>query len=307
MLHRVLFIGSKESGLNVLKTIHKVSPDTLVGCVTVDDSDDSRSKLEEFRKFTKNNSIDLKILSGKCDLTESVKKYKPELCIVMGWYYIIAEELLTQVIGGFVGIHNSLLPAHRGFAPVVWSMIAGDKQTGFSVFSFDGGMDTGDIWYQGIVDIKEDDHIGDVLKKIDDQIELFFETRYIEILEGKMRPVKQKTTGITYGARRTPEDGLIDWNSSADEIYDFIRAQSKPYPGAYSKYKSKKITIWNARVFPHKIQGMPGQIGLIDRDRNSLVVVCGHNTGLVLDYIEIDGTEIGVTNVIKSLNYKMGM
>lgn len=306
MFNKVLFIGSKESGLKVLKEIYKEAADSVVGCVTVDDSDDARSELEGFIAYCCQNNIPIDILKGKCDLTESIKKYVPDLCIVMGWYYIIAEELLDEVKGGFIGIHNSLLPKHRGFAPVVWSIIAGDNETGFSVFSFDKGMDTGDIWYQGKVNISKSDYVADVLEKLDEGIYDFFKNNYLNILSGKMRPSKQIEENVSYGARRTPENGKIDWSRSAEEIYDFIRAQSKPYPGAYTTYRGEKVVIWRSEIFPHIIQGTPGQIGLIDVATDRIIVVCGNNTGLVIAQFETDDGMVSATKMIKSLNYNLG-
>lgn len=306
MYNRVLFIGSKESGYHVLKKMYYAAPDKVIGCVTMNDSFDSRSKLGEIEVFCNKKEIPLDILTGKCDLAASINKFKPDICFVMGWYHIIAEQLIKNVRGGFVGIHNSLLPLHRGFAPVVWAIISGDKETGFSVFSFDKGMDTGDIWYQEKVEIAAVDYVNDVLKKIDERISHFFDNHYIDILSGTITPRQQKLEKISYGAKRTPEDGLINWSKKAEEIYNFIRAQSKPYPGAFTYYKKEKVVIWKSKVFPYSIQGNPGQIGFIDADDKSVVVVCGSDTGIILEYIEKEGKEISVVDEIRTLNHKMG-
>lgn len=303
MYKRVLFIGSKNSGLKVLKEMYNRTPQELIGCVTIDDSEDTRSELSGFLDFCKKKELFIDVLTGKGELTEVIEKLQPDLCFVMGWYFIINEELLSRVRGGFIGIHNSLLPAHRGFAPVVWSIIAGDEKTGFSVFSFDKGMDTGDIWYQGIVDINESDYISDILEKIDVGIETFFEEKYVDIVLENIIPQKQIEKGVSYGAKRIQEDGRIDWSRNSKEIYNFVRAQSKPYPGAFSTYREQKIILWNVELFPHKIQGKPGQIGLINE--GEVIVICGNDTGVKITKIEINGEEKNVTEVIKSINYLM--
>lgn len=276
-----------------------------MGCVTVDDAEDVRSDLDDFNAFCREHNIGLDVLRGKCDLADSLKKFMPDICFVMGWYYIISEELLDRLPGGFIGIHNSLLPRHRGFAPVVWSMIAGEKETGFSVFSFDRGMDTGDVWYQKKIKIEETDYVSDVLEKIDIEIDRFFDDEFVDILNGIRKPQKQWENNVSYGARRTAEDGRINWNRTAQEIYDFIRAQSKPYPGAYTFYNGQKIKIWRAGVFGHRIQGNPGQIGMIDHDNDRVIVVCGKDTGLVLYEIEAAETERPVLDVVKDLEKRM--
>ena len=307
MYQRVLFIGSKESGYNLLNIIFSNSPDSLVGCVTVDDSDDSRSKLTDFSTFCEANNITLNVLTGKCDISESIKMFNPDLCIVMGWYYIISSDNLDAVPGGFIGVHNSLLPKHRGFAPVVWTMIAGDDEAGFSVFSFDKGMDTGDIWYQGRVKIDNDDYIADVNSKLDKEISIFFSNNLTKILDGSLKPCKQSAIGISYGSKRTADDGRIDWSMNAKKIYDFIRAQSRPYPGAFTSYKGEKYIIWRANIFPYPIQGRSGQIGLIDRVSKTIVVVCGDNTGIEISHVETNGREINIIDVVKSLSYDFGV
>lgn len=303
MINRVLFIGSKESGFRMLETLQKISKDTLVGCVTVNDTDDIRSELKKIKQFCFQRKIPIEVLSGRCDLTDSIKKYKPELCIVMGWYYLISKEIIEMVQNGFIGIHNSLLPAYRGFAPVVWSILSGDKETGFSIFSFDEGMDTGNIWYQEKVEIDHNDYVGDVLNKIDEAIYLFFEKHYAEILSENIKPVPQKAWGISYGARRTPEDGRIDWSQDAKEVYDFIRAQSHPYPGAYTEYKNEKIIVWRSEIFPYPIHGKPGQIGLIKNEY--VVIVCGFNSGIIIRKVDIKGIECSVKEVVKGMCHRM--
>ena len=307
MYNRVLFIGSKESGLKIMKKMYQLSPDKIVGCVTIDDSGDMRSKLRDFQAFCKENSIEINVMTGKCDLTGIIEKYSPDICFVMGWYHIISESLIQKVSGGFIGIHNSMLPSHRGFAPVVWAMISGESRTGFSVFAFDAGIDTGDVWYQDIVEIETDDYIADVLDKIDKKVGLFFEKHYLKLLSGELKPHKQVVEGISYGARRTEEDGCIVWSKDNSEIYNFIKAQSKPYPGAFTTYKGKKITIWRADKFLYPIQGTPGQVGLIDKENNEVIVVCGNNTGIIIKKIEIEGKEMMVTDYIKSLSDRLGL
>lgn len=305
LYERVLFIGSKNSGLCVLKEIYNQLPSAIVGCVTIDDSDDTRGCLDDFRGFCEENGICLDVLKGNFTLAASIDRYRPDLCIVMGWYNIIDETILQSVKGGFIGVHNSLLPAHRGFSPVVWTMIAGEDKAGFSVFSFDKGMDTGKIWYQEEVDITEKDYISDVLDKLDTAVVSFFQNNFRKMISGEITPYEQKEQGISYGAKRTPEDGHINWTQSADDIYNFIRAQSKPYPGAFSIYKDKKITIYQAEVFPYVIQGQPGQIGIIDNETNGVVVVCGGSSGLCIYEMAIGDDVYPATSIIKGISARL--
>lgn len=302
MYQRVLFLGSKRSGLNVFQKMVELRQKAIVACVTIDDRTDSRSVFSEIISFCGQKRIPVEILTDPQNMAGCIYKYKPDVCFVMGWYYLIDISLIKQVKGGFIGIHNSLLPSYRGFAPVVWAIINGEKKTGFSVFSFDEGMDTGDIWYQKSVAVEERDYIADILAKIDTEIENFLDEKYEMILDCRCFPSAQRNIDISYGAKRVPADGRIDWKESAESVYDFVRAQSRPYTGAFSYYDDKKTVIWKAEKFRHSIYGKPGQIGIIDRRKGWVVVICGNNKGILLDEIEVDGHVEKASNYIK--NYK---
>lgn len=304
MYQRVLFIGSKRSGLNALTKMTKLRRKAIIGCITIDDRSDSRSVFPEILKFCEQEKISIEVLAGSCDITNCIHKYKPDICFVIGWYYLISIEIIKLVKGGFIGIHNSLLPSYRGFAPVVWAMINGEKDTGFSVFSFDEGMDTGDIWFQKAISIGENDYIEDILSKIDKGIEGFFDEKYEMILDGLCDVYAQKSANISYGAKRVPEDGKINWGESAAVVYNFIRAQSRPYAGTFSYYNGKKITIWKAKKFQYSIYGKPGQIGIIDKKNECIIVVCGYNTGILLEEIEVDEQIWRATDFIKGYKNK---
>lgn len=298
MFNRIMFLGSKKSGLKVLKELCQQVPEKLVLCLTIDDTKDIRSELKEFQNFCSENRITIEIMSGKCDISAYVEQYQPDLCIVMGWYYIISREVLDKVRGGFIGIHNSLLPKYRGFAPVVWSMINGEKATGFSVFSFSDGMDTGKIWYQKEVPIYQTDYIEDVLDRIDEEIGRFFKKDLNRIINESLSPYEQSNTVPTYGAKRMPTDGRIDWTKNSTELYNFVRAQSKPYPGAYTFLSDKKIIIWRVEMFQYPLFGIPGRVALIDQKEQSAVVACGDNTGIKLKTVEVDN-ETGSPLILK--------
>lgn len=305
MLERVVFIGSKELGFAVLREISRQFPDKLKACITIDDSGDDRSHLARFKAYCSEYHLPLHILSGKCDIRYQIKEYSPDICIVVGWYYLIDSGLLKQVKGGFIGIHNSLLPKYRGFAPLVWQLINGEKKVGFSVFSFDDGPDTGDIFYQEEIEISEKDYIGDVLSIIEEKILIFFKNYYRNLLEETLIRHVQKDTGASYCGKRVESDGRINWEWNSTQIYNFIRAQSAPYPGAYTTYKGKRIILWKAEVFEADIYGSPGQIGVIDKKREKIIIVCGENTGLTIDEIEVEQKKMKAVDYIQSLRIKV--
>ena len=122
-IHKVLFVGSKQLGLNCLEAMHQLSPKTLVGAVTFNDSSDTRSKYTDFVKYCASNKIPLLTARNRKDSEAIIAAQKPDMCIVVGWYWLIGTHILKQVPHGLLGIHNSVLPKYRGSAPLVWGMI----------------------------------------------------------------------------------------------------------------------------------------------------------------------------------------
>ena len=292
-IDRVLFIGSKKSGLLTLQHIFSQDPKSLIGIITIDDRDDTRSAFLQIRSFASKNKIKLFVARNARNAESIIKQLQPQLCFVQGWYWLFNEAILKSVPRGFLGVHFSLLPKYRGCAPVVWAMINGEKETGVSLFEFTKEMDAGRIFAQKKVNIGFKDSINDVLIKLDTQTHRILKKNYLKILRGYLRSKNQKKKGASYGRRRYPEDGLIDWRKSSREIYNFIRAQSAPYPGAFTMYRGKRLTVWRAEP-PKKIHhGFPGQIVQITKE--GVHVVCGDQHLIFLKNIDI------MPNSIKSV------
>lgn len=303
-MKKVVFIGSKEQGFSVLKKLFQLDKNSMRACITFDDQFDSRSYYMNFKNFCEENEIQCIVLKKPREIRQIILELKPDLCFVSGWYFIIEADVIKSVPMGFIGIHNSILPNYRGFAPLVWSMINGEKKAGVSLFDFSEKLDAGKIWASGTVSIEDKDYIGDVLNKISEKILEILDKIYLLILNNELMPYEQPQMTPSYCARRLPEDGLINWNMPAKRVYDFIRAQSHPYPGAYTIYKGKRLTVWRAELFDFTYYGTPGQIGQIFDDK-TVLVVCGDSKGIVLCEIDYDGKTESVSNILNSLTIRL--
>lgn len=292
---RVIFLGSKKSGLNCLKAIYNINPTALVGVITIDDREDSRSSLYEIIAFCKINSIEIKIAKSKYESERCIKFFKPDLAIVFGWYWIISHKVINESELGFIGVHYSILPKYRGCSPLVWSIINGDEEIGFSVFSLTKNMDEGDIWYQYKRKLNNNDDIGNILQEFDDVFVTEIQTLYPNILKKNLKPSPQNKELATYCKQRKPIDGLINWSENATNVFNFIRAQSKPYPGAFSYYFNEKLIIWKSRIYSETISNYP--CGIFIKINNSIIVSCGNNTAIELlevNYLNHDGNAISI-------------
>jgi methionyl-tRNA formyltransferase len=180
---------------------------------------------------------------------QQVTELAPDLILVAGWYYLVPRELRDIAPKGAIGLHGSLLPKYRGGAPLVWSIINGEKEGGISMFYLDDGVDTGDIIGQKTFSIKDDETIADVLIKLNKAAEQLLEEFLPLLAQDKAPRITQNHAEATVYPQRRPEDGKIDWSQSAKQIRDFIRAQTRPYPGAFTKIAGKKVIIWDASIF----------------------------------------------------------
>jgi len=145
-------------------------------------------------------------------------------------------------------MHASLLPKYRGGAPLVWAMINGEEKSGLTFFYLEDGVDNGDVISQKEISIEESDYISDLIDKTTAAALEIIDESIPSLAENRAPRIRQDESQATYVPQRKPEDGKIDWSWDARRIKNFIRAQSKPYPGAFTEINGKKVTIWNADI-----------------------------------------------------------
>lgn len=205
-----------------------------------------------------------------------IYEWNPELIIVSGWYHIIGKEILEIPEKGVIGLHAALLPRYRGGAPLVWQIINGEEYTGITLFYIGEGIDDGDIIAQKKVKIREDDTIDTLYSRVGEEgILLLKENLPLIFANHAPRKKQLDLCDSDIYPQRSPQDGIINWDSSSGDIYNFVRAQTKPYPGAFTYYKRYKIIIWLCEVVTFKCveQKASGVIVNIEDEEGSIVPV----------------------------------
>ena len=206
------------------------------------------------------NSIDGKRIQ---DYKYIIKNIKPDFMLALGWYYIIPKSVRELAKYGSWRIHASLLPKYAGGAPLVWAIINGEKETGITLFKMDDSIDGDDIIEQIPFDIKYTDTIKDLYDKVEKYSKDILLKVFKKFPDIRFKP--QNKENIELYPQIGPEDGLIDWNKTSFEIYNFIRAQTVSYPCAYTKLNNKVIKIINAKeVFIKNDKHIPGKIVLLN-------------------------------------------
>lgn len=173
---------------------------------------------------------------------------QPSILVVVGWYHLIPKAIMRLPRHGAVGVHASLLPKYRGNAPLVWAVIEGERETGVSLFHFDDGIDSGDLVDQRRFAIDPADTIREVLAKAEGaSVDLLCE-HFDALVDGTAPRRPQNEEDATSFPPRTPQDGEIDWSWTADRIRNFVRAQTRPYPGAFTVIDGRRVTLWDIEI-----------------------------------------------------------
>lgn len=303
---RVLFVGCTQFGYDCLtQAILPCSAVTLSGIITAPRKISfavSSDKMDvmthaDFHSVARTSGCQLVELSGKpkaVDYLEILNRWNPDIMIVLGWYSIIPQKVLDRMPFGTVAIHASLLPKYRGMAPIPWAIINGETETGVTFFHLEKGVDSGDIIAQRSFPITNTDNCATVYKKAtEDSIAIL--KQFLPLLASGQAPrTVQNHDEATTFPRRTPADGLINWSQPATRIYDFIRAQARPYPGAFTFFQGKKLRIWKASKSDEiNSRNLPGDVVA----ENLKLYVTTSDGRILLEQCQLDGASEADTAV----------
>lgn len=270
---QLLFLGSKEAGLIALRRLlGHFPPGTVPAIVCPEDQADARSAHEGFTTLAQEHGIPLHIVNTVEETTDIIARYVPHTVLVHGWYRMIPVGQFPTI--DFLGFHYSPLPRYRGNAPLVWQILNGEVRLGVSFFTLTEGMDDGDLVDQSMFDLLSCEDISDALCKANGQVAAMLDRFAPRWLEGSVVKYPQPTQLPTYCGMRIPEDGRINWQQSAQVVHNFIRAQARPYPGAYTLLANDDVVrIWRSAIDTREFLGVPGSVVEVLSD--SIVVACG--------------------------------
>ncbi len=184
---------------------------------------------------------------------ETVRTLAPDVIVVAAFGQILPKEILTLPPLGCINIHASLLPKYRGAAPINWSILQGDAETGITIMRMDEGMDTGAILTQESIPIGPKDTAGTLSEKLS-QLGARMIVDALPLLEsGALKPHAQDGSKATSAPPLKKENGLIDWTVPAAEIEYRIRGLF-PWPGAYSFLEGGLVKIQEAEVLAEEAE-----------------------------------------------------
>ncbi len=299
MNSRIVFMGTPEFAVPVLDRLTQ-TPHEIVGVFTRLDKPAGRGgKMQASPIKQMAQSRNLPIFQPKTlkrsEEIDRLRDLKPELIIVAAYGLILPRAVLDIPPRGCVNTHASLLPRHRGAAPIPAAILAGDIETGVTLMRMDEGIDTGATLAQRAIPIENNDTTGTLTPKLANlAAELLIET-LPRIFAGEITPQTQEETHATYDKTIEKEEGLIDWELPAEEIARHVRAFN-PWPSAYTFWNGAMIKILRAEPAASNPRGEPGKVIHFGKD---IAVACGTGT-LVLREVQLAGKRaLGIEEFVR--------
>ena len=218
------------------------------------------------------------------EVIEAISAHRPDIGFVIGWSQLCKQPLMDALGGDVVGYHPAPLPRLRGRAVIPWTILLEEKITASSLFWIDDGVDSGPILAQHYFHVAADETATTLYDRHMTALRLILEKSLQKLEAGSPPRLEQDDRYATWCARRTPADGVIDWRAPARDIERLIRATTRPYPGAWTTFGDKQLTLWTARFSQEapRHAAIPGQI--IHIAEEGFAVQCGDGVLWVDDW-----------------------
>ncbi|WP_406316092.1 methionyl-tRNA formyltransferase [Streptosporangium sp. NBC_01639] len=240
------------------------------------------------------------------ELLLTLKEVQPDLIVANNWRTWIPPQIFTLPRHGILNVHDSLLPAYAGFSPLIWALINGEKEVGVTAHMMNAELDAGDIVVQRAVPVGPGDTTTDLFHRTVDLIAPIVTEALALIASGRTDWTPQERAKASFFHKRSIEDGNIDWTWPAEDIERLVRAQSDPYPNAFTYYKGERIRVLKASVSKGVYGGTPGRVFI--REGDGIVIVAGaearrgRSHGLVIERVRAqDGTDLPADEVFTTM------
>lgn len=199
-----------------------------------------------------------------------------------------------------LNMHGSLLPKYRGRVPVNWAVLHGETETGASLHIMETKPDAGDIVSQEVVAIGPDQTAFEVFNAVSDAAVIALEKVMPQLLKGDFPRLKNDLQKGSYFGGRKPEDGLIDWQQSSDQVYNLYRAVAPPYPGAFTSMDNQHYVIAKARKIASGSLPSKTPLGLSIINQE-VIGCCADYGGLLIEELYVNGALLGFDALKKTL------
>ena len=290
---RIIFIGTGEIGVPTLRMLFESKEHHVLACVTQPDKPVGRHQELQpsaIKVLAMQHHVPIfqpqKIRERSA--VEQLRYQRPDVIVVMAYGQILSGELLRVPAVACLNLHASLLPQHRGAAPIHAAIEAGDRESGITVMYMAEGLDTGDILLARALRIGRRETAGSLHDHLAELAPTALGEALSLLKQGRAPRNPQDNTKATYAAKLTRENGAIEWSRTQDEIDRRIRAMN-PWPGAFTSLPGpdgpRKLKVFSC--IQHRRAGAaPGTV--VSADKHGLLVAAGTG-GVLLREVQIEG------------------
>lgn len=281
----IVFMGTPAFAVPSLEKLCEAELTEVVGVITQPDRKRGRGQnlqAPPVKKVALDYDIEV-YQPQKISTQEGINKLKewnPDLIVVVAYGQILSKKVLELPELGCINVHASLLPKYRGAAPLHHVLINGEEVTGITTMQMDEGMDTGDKILQEEVEIIPQDTVGSLHDRLSTLgAKLLLET--LNRIEAGTAPrISQDDEEATYAPKVTKDDGEIDWQKSAQDIWNMIRGMN-PWPGAYTYKDGEILKLWDSEIYQDEKDSdfSPGSVVEL-KEKEGIVIQTG--TGQLL-------------------------
>lgn len=290
----ILFFGTPEFAVSPLQALLALPDAQVVAVITQPDGPGGRGqRLQE--SPVKRVALESGILvlqpanlrrSPYFLLENLPKDVSIDISVVVAFGQILPQEVLRFPRLGSLNIHASLLPRWRGAAPIHRAIMAGDSETGVCLMQMDEGLDTGPVFTSASMPIASGDTAGELHNRLSESGAELLRAALPKIVRGELQATSQKSDGVTYAKKISPEETRIDWSASSTDVARKVHGLS-PFPGAYTTFEGKRLKLFRAsasREAPRAVK--PGEVLIAEGAR--LEVCCGSGT-VELSELQLEG------------------
>jgi methionyl-tRNA formyltransferase len=276
---RTIFFGSPDFAVPCLEALHDISDVVLV--ISQPDRPAGRG-LAMRPPSVKKRAFDLGLEVWQptkvrtAEFARGLQAFDADVAVVVAYGRILPRAVLDAPRRGCVNVHASLLPCWRGPAPIQWSIVHGDHETGVTLMQMDEGMDTGSILATASTPITRNEDaamLGERLSKMGAKL---LREELPRFVAGQLVPQPQDDRAATMAPLLTREHGRIDWNKSAGAVHNQVRGMN-PWPGAHTVLGERRIKVHRAVASRLDPEGAtPGTV--IALDLEGILVACAEGT-----------------------------
>jgi len=232
---RVIFWGAGPLGRSVLEALLQATFVEPALVVTRPDRPAGRGRRPRscpVKELAEQVGLSVLTPDRPAEVLPVLETLRPDLGLVADYGAFLPEEVVRLPPMGTINVHPSLLPKYRGAAPIQWALANGERETGVSVLYVTEEMDAGDIIRQQVVPIRDDDDAVSLAKRLAEAAGALVVTVLDDMRHGRVQAMPQDHSQATFAPRLKKTDGRVDWNLTASQICNRVRA-FQPWPGVY--------------------------------------------------------------------------